>query len=47
MKKSHLPTKNCKVCERPFTWRKKWEKVWEEVQYCSVRCRNNRNKVKG
>ncbi|MEC9060551.1 MAG: DUF2256 domain-containing protein, partial [Pseudomonadota bacterium] len=25
MKKSDLPTKICPVCQRPFTWRKKWE----------------------
>ncbi|MFM8753701.1 MAG: DUF2256 domain-containing protein, partial [Phenylobacterium sp.] len=24
---------------RPFAWRKKWEKVWDEVKYCSERCR--------
>ncbi|MGB2516732.1 MAG: DUF2256 domain-containing protein, partial [Pseudomonadales bacterium] len=24
-KKSDLPTKMCPVCNRPFTWRKKWE----------------------
>jgi hypothetical protein len=23
------------VCNKPFTWRKKWEKVWDEVKYCS------------
>ncbi|WP_299254460.1 DUF2256 domain-containing protein [uncultured Aquimarina sp.] len=46
MKKSNLPSKICKVCERPFSWRKKWEKVWEEVKYCSDRCRNNRGKTK-
>ncbi|AYQ31244.1 DUF2256 domain-containing protein [Runella sp. SP2] len=44
MKKQHLPTKTCLVCGRPFTWRKKWEKVWEEVKYCSDRCRSQRNK---
>jgi hypothetical protein len=42
-KKPHLPTKICAVCERPFTWRKKWEKVWEEVKYCSDRCRQNKH----
>ncbi|WP_201584906.1 DUF2256 domain-containing protein [Psychrobacter sp. HII-4] len=26
------------VCQRPFTWRKKWEKDWEQVVYCSERC---------
>jgi hypothetical protein len=41
-KKSDLPTKTCITCGRPFTWRKKWEKVWEEVKYCSDRCRNEK-----
>lgn len=39
MKKQHLPEKKCVQCERPFTWRKKWEKVWDEVKYCSDKCR--------
>ncbi|MHA7128273.1 DUF2256 domain-containing protein [Algoriphagus namhaensis] len=38
MKKQHLPTKICVQCSRPFTWRKKWEKDWEQVKYCSKRC---------
>ncbi|WP_082433538.1 DUF2256 domain-containing protein [Flagellimonas eckloniae] len=42
MKKQHLPQKICIVCERAFTWRKKWEKSWEEVKYCSERCRKNK-----
>ncbi|MBC8166686.1 MAG: DUF2256 domain-containing protein [Bryobacteraceae bacterium] len=41
-KKLNLPSKICAVCGRPFTWRKKWEKVWEEVRYCSDRCRSQR-----
>ncbi|MEO1100749.1 MAG: DUF2256 domain-containing protein [Pseudomonadota bacterium] len=36
---SNLPTKVCPVCERPFTWRKRWEAVWDEVKYCSAACR--------
>jgi len=39
-RKSDLPTKVCPVCGRPFAWRKKWERVWEEVKYCSDRCRS-------
>ncbi|MEZ4960875.1 MAG: DUF2256 domain-containing protein [Saprospiraceae bacterium] len=39
MKKQHLPEKICPVCQRPFQWRKKWERCWEEVKYCSERCR--------
>ncbi|MFN6116211.1 MAG: DUF2256 domain-containing protein [Flavobacteriales bacterium] len=35
--------KVCATCARPFQWRKKWEKVWTEVKYCSDRCRTNRN----
>jgi hypothetical protein len=40
--KPHLPTKTCATCGRPFTWRKKWEKVWHEVKYCSERCRKHK-----
>ncbi|MEC8175683.1 MAG: DUF2256 domain-containing protein [Bacteroidota bacterium] len=41
MKKTNLPTKICPVCNLAFTWRKKWEKNWENVKYCSKRCRKN------
>ncbi|HRF81719.1 MAG TPA: DUF2256 domain-containing protein [Flavobacteriales bacterium] len=37
------PEKVCQHCGRPFQWRKKWERVWNEVKYCSDRCRSNRN----
>jgi len=37
--KNNLPSKNCLVCLRPFTWRKKWERDWDNVKYCSERCR--------
>ena len=36
--------KICTVCEKPLSWRKKWEKNWEEVKYCSERCRRNKSK---
>ncbi len=42
VKKQHLPTKVCLTCKRPFTWRKKWEKVWDEVKYCSDKCRGKK-----
>ncbi|MCC5065094.1 DUF2256 domain-containing protein [Xanthomonas campestris] len=41
-KKQHLPEKPCLHCGRPFRWRKKWERVWDEVKYCSDRCRHAR-----
>ncbi|MAI83296.1 MAG: DUF2256 domain-containing protein, partial [Flavobacteriales bacterium] len=37
--KSFLPTKICIKCGLSFSWRKKWEKNWEDVKYCSKRCR--------
>lgn len=40
VKKQNLPTKICAVCQKAFTWRKKWEKVWDEVKYCSDKCRS-------
>ena len=36
------PTKICAVCGRPFQWRRKWKDVWDEVRYCSERCRRRR-----
>ncbi|WP_460567096.1 DUF2256 domain-containing protein [Flaviaesturariibacter terrae] len=42
VKKADLPQKTCASCARPFTWRKKWANVWEEVKYCSERCRRER-----
>jgi hypothetical protein len=38
-RKSDLPQKTCAACGRPFAWRRKWAKVWDEVRYCSERCR--------
>lgn len=43
VKKSDLPQKTCATCGRPFVWRKKWEKVWDEVRYCSDACRARRS----
>jgi len=39
IKKHNLPEKICQVCGFSFTWRKKWAKNWEEVRYCSERCK--------
>ncbi|MDP5291038.1 DUF2256 domain-containing protein [Oceanimonas sp. CHS3-5] len=43
MRKPHLPQKMCIVCGRPFSWRKKWARDWEQVKYCSERCRRHRS----
>jgi hypothetical protein len=36
---SVLPSKPCAVCGRTITWRKKWERDWEQVRFCSDACR--------
>jgi hypothetical protein len=41
-RKGNLPEKPCATCGRPFAWRKKWAKVWDEVRYCSAACRGRR-----
>ncbi|HUU71010.1 MAG TPA: DUF2256 domain-containing protein [Burkholderiales bacterium] len=38
-KKSDLPSKICSYCERPFAYRRKWRRCWEQVRFCSERCR--------
>ena len=39
--KVDLPQKICGACGRPFVWRKKWAKVWDEVKTCSDRCKGD------
>ena len=37
--KINLPKKICLTCGLPFTWRKKWERDWDQVKYCSKKCK--------
>lgn len=37
-----MPTKSCVSCGRTITWRKAWERQWDEVRYCSDRCRTRK-----
>ncbi|OYU69683.1 MAG: DUF2256 domain-containing protein [Alphaproteobacteria bacterium PA2] len=39
--KSNLPQKICLACGRPFDWRKKWARDWENVKTCSDRCKGD------
>jgi hypothetical protein len=40
--KAHLPSKPCRVCGRPMSWRKSWAKNWDQVLYCSDACRKKK-----
>ncbi|MBS0242134.1 MAG: DUF2256 domain-containing protein [Proteobacteria bacterium] len=42
--KSELPAKTCATCSRPFAWRKKWTRDWENVRFCSERCRRGKGR---
>ncbi len=33
------PEKTCTSCGRRIEWRKKWERNWDSVRYCSDACR--------
>ena len=46
VKKQNLPEKICIQCGRPFNWRKKWERCWEEVKYCSEACKKSHLNLK-
>lgn len=42
-----MPTdpKSCVVCGRTIEWRRKWERSWNEVKYCSAACRKRKASV--
>jgi hypothetical protein len=45
--RSPLPEKPCATCGRTITWRKKWERDWENVRHCSDRCRRHKPGAEG
>ena len=45
-RKGDLPEKPCEVCGRPFTWRRKWARDWEQIRYCSERCRREAKRLR-
>lgn len=47
VKKQHLPEKMCVACGRPFAWRKKWERDWANVKFCSDACRRGKGPTGG
>ncbi len=46
IKKADLESKPCARCGRPMAWRRKWRAVWDEVRYCSDRCRDDARKAR-
>ncbi|MBV7409401.1 DUF2256 domain-containing protein [Maritimibacter sp. DP1N21-5] len=40
--KADLPVKTCATCGRPFAWRRKWARDWENLRYCSKACSGKR-----
>ena len=40
--KKKLPFKICQTCSLEFNWRKKWKRDWDNVKYCSEKCRRNK-----
>ena len=40
-KKLNLAMKICQVCGKSFNWRKKWQRDWDRVKYCSDKCKKN------
>lgn len=44
MREPKFETKICASCGRTIEYRKKWEKNWPSIKYCSDECRRNKNK---
>jgi hypothetical protein len=44
--KAAVPTKTCATCGRTITWRKKWERDWDNVKFCSDACRSHKPAAK-
>lgn len=40
-----MESKTCVVCGRTIEWRKKWERSWNEVKYCSDGCRRRKDQA--
>ncbi|MFK8139347.1 MAG: DUF2256 domain-containing protein [Bdellovibrionales bacterium] len=34
--------KICENCKKPMEYRKKWRNNWDDVKYCSEKCRRNK-----
>ena len=41
-KKLKLDSKICIKCNKTFNWRKKWERDWSKIQFCSKKCKGEK-----
>ena len=41
-----MDIKHCSSCGRPFEKQKRFEKNWDEIKYCSAKCRKERLETK-
>lgn len=39
---SSVESKICASCGREIEWRRKWDRDWDQVRYCSVACRRRK-----
>ena len=46
-RKADLPSRLCATCGLAFSWRKKWARDWDNVRYCSDRCRRGKGGAAG
>jgi hypothetical protein len=42
--RSRTPPRTCAVCGRRIEWRRAWADSWDQVRYCSHRCRRRGRK---
>lgn len=46
VRKGDLPEKICEACHKPYAWRKKWARDWDNIRYCSARCKSDAKRAK-
>jgi hypothetical protein len=45
MTRAAPPDKTCATCGRGIAWRKRWERCWDSIRYCSDGCRRGPDAV--
>lgn len=42
---NNIASKNCVLCGREIEYRKKWKNNWDDVKYCSEKCRRSKSQT--